>query len=632
MDEELQRLEMESLKVFSMVDAFEKNKKDQPETHTTNNENSDNSYTRTQESLDKYVEENEGNKAAFLLDASGKVLISSGDSEKQTELSSEPAVVAVLGGKDKYYAYSLGEGENEVIVTVAEAIKDGNDVKGILVVKLDGKRLNDIMIDFSLTGLPAPIVYCVDENGVLVCNSNTVNVGKTTENEVMKKATENLKSGKLVSEVTMDGYTYEGGEVVLGYTQDSQMNLTLTVAVLKDKLYEDVYSIEKTFIMFGVIIVMIASLLMLWISTEFANQIAFVNSMIKKVSTLDFTIDTESKLRKRMSKGSDEMSEMVHSVDEMIESVKTELERVQQSADNIFENAKQLDEIAETIHAGSEETSAITEQLSAGMEETTASTEAIASDISAFKDNVGSINGQVTDGAKFTNEIMERAGKLKEDAVDSQNVTRQTFADVKVKSEEAVRRSKAVEKINELTNAIQDIASQTSLLALNASIEAARVGEEGKGFAVVANEIGNLATQSTETVSNITDIVNEVNIAVLNIVDCLEKSQTFVEEKVINDYAKFISVIDNYNLDAKNINDRMVQIDKNTEELTEAINNIAETVSAINLTMHEAATGITDIAERNNESVEYTTETKQKVEETIGHTSALKDVVNAFKL
>ncbi len=65
---------------------------------------------------------------------------------------------------------------------------------------------------------------------------------------------------------------------------------------------------------------------------------------------------------------------------------------------------------------------------------------------------------------------------------------------MKEKSEGAMEQSKAVQKINVLTDNIKDISSQTNLLALNANIEAARAGEAGRGFAVVASEIGTLAS------------------------------------------------------------------------------------------------------------------------------------------
>ena len=84
------------------------------------------------------------------------------------------------------------------------------------------------------------------------------------------------------------------------------------------------------------------------------------------------------------------------------------------------------------------------------------------------------------------------------------------YTNVKEKSEKAIEGSKAVEKINELTNTIMEISSQTGLLALNASIEAARAGEAGRGFAVVAKEVGGLAAQSTKSSKDITDTVEHV--------------------------------------------------------------------------------------------------------------------------
>ena len=98
--------------------------------------------------------------------------------------------------------------------------------------------------------------------------------------------------------------------------------------------------------------------------------------------------------------------------------------------------------------------------------------------------------------------------------------------------ENAMEELQSLMRIDEMASQILDITSQTNLLSLNASIEAARVGEAGKGFAVVAGEIGNLASNSSKTATDIQAICNETKNNISHVKTCFDQIIFFLQNDV----------------------------------------------------------------------------------------------------
>ena len=157
-------------------------------------------------------------------------------------------------------------------------------------------------------------------------------------------------------------------------------------------------------------------------------------------------------------------------------------------------------------------------------------------------------------------------------------------------------------RMNTITDLITNVASETSLLALNASIEAARAGDAGRGFAVVASEISGLAKQTTDATENIVKMIENITDQVDTMVNTIDRLiSTGVEEsrcaeetaKSFNTIAENVSVISKH---SNQLGDVVSQLAAANKEIVDSI----QTISAITeeVTAHAAET--TTISEQNS--------------------------------
>ena len=354
-----------------------------------------------------------------------------------------------------------------------------------------------------------------------------------------------------------------------------------------------------------------------------------ITRIVQQTAEFDFTKNSNAD---RMKRRGDECGAMARAVSVMRSNLREIVDDISRAGRTISDDVEELRSISNNINNVCTDNSATTEQLAAAMQETSATTETINNNIGHMQDAADGIRDLSGDGEKISYEIMERASKLKETTEAASKRTTDMYQDVKKKTEMAIEESKAVNKINELTDAIMSISSQTSLLALNASIEAARAGEAGRGFAVVATEIGNLASQTSQTVGDINGIVLEVNGAVDKMTKSLEETAQFLEKVVIKDYAQFNEVSVQYNVDANTFQTSMVDIEKAVEMLTTTIAEIAEALNGINATVNEATIGVTDIAGKTTDVVSETVQNNELVETCQDAVGKLMDITSRFKM
>ncbi|MBQ7944359.1 MAG: methyl-accepting chemotaxis protein [Lachnospiraceae bacterium] len=481
--------------------------------------------------------------------------------------------------------------------------------------------------EIEMTGIESSYAYLVSSDGTMLYHPTADKIGSSVENSVVLGVVEQLKAGNIpVDEVVL--YDYHGTWKYAAYaiTKDKQI---VVVTADQDEITAPVTAMAAQMGMMAVICLVICVVIGYVVSKFICMPLKKLIIVISSTSEFDFR---RNPLNDELCKRKDESGEVARMVRVMRRNLREMMESINETSDLINENVDKLEEVTTTVNVMCTDNSATSEELAAGMQEAAATTVTVNENIGAIRTNAATISEMTEAGAVTSKEVMDRAQKLRDKAVNSSTKALDMYNNVKAKADAAIEGSKAVEQINELTGTIMEISSQTGLLALNASIEAARAGEAGKGFAVVATEIGSLADQTTKAIADISDIVKAVNSAVGNMAECLEQATDFLENTVVNDYKEFTNVSEQYQADADTFRTSMESVSDSMEKLKNAIEAIAEAIDGINKTVSESAVGVGDIAEKTSDMVDTTGTTHEQVTDCYECVKTLKDSVNRFIL
>lgn len=279
------------------------------------------------------------------------------------------------------------------------------------------------------------------------------------------------------------------------------------------------------------------------------------------------------------------------------------IEKLQTIMQKITSNSKQLDETVgnvvgkvNTANGSACDISAVMEELSATMEEVAATVKNIDENTAVANTKVDKMTVETGNVVDYSNEMNERAIKLQETAQANKDETTKMVGSIIEELKNAMKESKKVEKISQLTSDILSISSQTNLLALNASIEAARAGEAGKGFAVVADEIRELAESSRNTATNIQEINEMVISAVEGLISSSNKIVDYVDETILPDYDDFVSSGKQYNDDSTHIKNIMDEFTGLSNDMQKTIKSMVDAINGITKAVEESADGVTSAA------------------------------------
>ena len=422
-------------------------------------------------------------------------------------------------------------------------------------------------------------------------------------------------------------YSYNG-QKKLAYAATLQNGMKLALIVPMKEVFAEANAIKNLIIVIDSFILVIAILVGIFVSGTITKPLQRVTEIVKKTAVFDFSPNPDSK---KLMKENNEIGEIACSLHMMRKEIRGMTEKIQTTYENVSSDMDALNENSKQMNEACEDNSAVTQEIAASVEEAAASTQTVTTSIEKVTVQTQDIEQASVRGEESSKEIKERAGTLQQRTKQAMERTMELYHLVDEKAKKAMERSKAVDKINELTGAIMDISSQTNLLALNASIEAARAGDAGKGFAVVAGEIGTLAKQTVNTVESIDTIIDEVNGAVESMTECIKEIISFLDETVVGDYQDFTEVGKQYYEDAVSFEEDMIRIRGNAVELMTEMENISDAVHCISKTVEEAAQGVGQIAEKTSDIAAQTGDNTMMVARSKESAERLNEVAEVLR-
>lgn len=378
----------------------------------------------------------------------------------------------------------------------------------------------------------------------------------------------------------------------------NQKNMDEAVAN-QNKVYNRVVRVIVVLVVLSILIFAFV----VWVSWKWAiKRLININKQLRDVIA---SIESgEGDLTKRVQCFcTDEIGTLAASINTFIETLQGIMGQINTSSGELGSIVDLVSGKVSTANDNSNGISSVMEELSASMQEISSSLTAIKKNVDVVDENIVGLSNESQGLHEYTTGMQTRAGDLERNAVENKQNTSDVINDILNKLKQAIESSKSVERVNDLTGEILSISSQTNLLSLNASIEAARAGDAGRGFAVVADEIRQLANSSNETANSIQEINNMVIEAVRDLIESADAIVKFINENILPDYEGFVNAGKQYDEDAAHVNEIVTRFNNMSIDLKRSMDSIMESITEINTAVNESTDGATNVAVNTSELV-----------------------------
>lgn len=492
-------------------------------------------------------------------------------------------MVFILESSKKQITDSTKHTMVDVINTTSKIVE--NEISNADTEDLDYDEYAKSLSDVKLEGMDSSYVYVVKNDGTMLYHPTKEKVGQPVENAVIKGVVQQLQDGKKPGTTVVE-YDFNGTTKYSAYTILNNENILVLTADESEAL-AGITTVTGVAVGIIAIVVLIAIIISFIMGRRLMRPLVKVSTIIEDVANgnieADFSVVKES---------NDEIGLIIEKMKELTQSLGSIVGKIRNSSDTMSSNSYELNDT-------SSQTLAANNEISKAVEDVAEGSTGMAASISKINENLLEMSNETKDINESVNEIrnqttaVQDSSKIMNDKIKSmQDSSHKMDEGISAISKRIETVNTTVDKVSNIVSVIEEISSETNLLSLNASIEAARAGDAGKGFAVVAQEIRVLSDNTNTELENIKQIISSL---VEECRYCVQASGTIVE-----DNAKQKEEI-------KAVLDEFGSLDEQIQKTAEKADEIEELVTAmieLNDDITKSSNSLTDVSAANAAATE----------------------------
>ncbi|WP_022760776.1 MULTISPECIES: methyl-accepting chemotaxis protein [unclassified Butyrivibrio] len=357
-------------------------------------------------------------------------------------------------------------------------------------------------------------------------NDNTILAHRDTALVSTKIAEDNgdVLLANVAKAINAENYTTKQiGNYVVAFKTITGTDWVLVSYIEQDVIMASIKELVNYLVIAGLIATILIIILILYVVSRVIAPLAGITKSINAMSEGDFTIDVKAESNDEIGAMGGKIAEFVESMRHMLSSISEESEKLKAESEASDSVSRSMFDASQSQAEAMQQLNDTVDQLALAVGDIANNATTLAAVVADTRDNSVKADESMKETVKISQKGREDMEKLSH-AMDGIQTANTKLVD----SINEV--GKASEEITNIVSMIGEIAEETNLLSLNASIEAARAGEAGKGFAVVATQIGKLAQTSSESATNISNLIEEVHRLIDEAVGQANASADSIEE------------------------------------------------------------------------------------------------------